>query len=157
MRHWRTESHAKVPTARERKELRADKSANKVSVALGRQPGLFPQARGQLHWEESAKLNRRTTFRSDRPLKGLLQKYIDEQKDELEAETAQRHSRALNGPAHRMTFRPLSKAEWVRWLDKGQATYENALRLVKVGVRWAVNATAGCPAEGSSDPPKATY
>ena len=38
-----------------------------------------------------------------------------------------------------MTSWPLSKAEWIRWLDKEQATYENALRLVKVGVRRAVN------------------
>ena len=38
-----------------------------------------------------------------------------------------------------MTSWPLSKAEWVRWLDKEQATYENVLRLVKGGVRRAVN------------------
>ena len=37
---------------------------------------------------------------------------------------------------------PLSKAEWVRWLDKEQGTYENVLRSVKVGVRWTVNARA---------------
>ena len=77
VRHWRTESRAEAPTARERQELRAYKFANKVSVALGRQPELFPQARRQLRWEESVKLKRRNTFRSDRPLKRLLQEYID--------------------------------------------------------------------------------
>ena len=88
------------------------------------------------------KLKRRRTFRSDRPLKRLLQEYIDEHKDELEVETAQRHARALKGPANRMTSWPLSKAEWIRWLDKEQATYENALRLAKVGARRAVNVRA---------------
>ena len=58
----------------------------------------------------------------------------------MEVETAQRHSRALKGPAHRMTSRTVSKAEWVRWLVKEQANYENVLRLVKVGVRRAANA-----------------
>ena len=37
---------------------------------------------------------------------------------------------------------PLSKAERVRWSDKEQATYENALRLAKVGVRRAVSVRA---------------
>ena len=38
-----------------------------------------------------------------------------------------------------MTSWPLSKAEWIGWLDKGQATYEDALQLAKVGARRAVN------------------
>ena len=88
---------------------------------------------------ESVKLNRKITFHSDRPLNRLLQECIDEHNYELEVETAQRHSRAAKGPEHRMTLRPSSKAEWVRWLDKEQATYENVLRLVKVGERRAVN------------------
>ena len=94
VRYWRAQLHAQAPLARERKELRADKIANKVSVAIGRQPELFPQARGRLHGEQSVQLKRRTTCRSDRPLKRLLQEYIDEHKDGLEVETALRHSRA---------------------------------------------------------------
>ena len=85
---------------------------------------------------------------------------MDEHKDELEVETAQRHSRVVKGPANRMTPCPLSKAEWVRWLDKEQATYENVLRSFKAGARRPANArdaASGCPAEGRSDPPKATY
>ena len=39
-----------------------------------------------------------------------------------------------------MTSWPLSKAEWVRWPDKEQGTYENVLRSVKVGVRRTANA-----------------
>ena len=52
-----------------------------------------------------------------------------------------------------MTSWPLSKAEWIRWLDQEQAADENALQLAKVGARRAVNvrAASGCPAEGSSD------
>ena len=38
-----------------------------------------------------------------------------------------------------MTAWPMFKAELVRWLGKEQGTYENALRLAKVGVRRAVN------------------
>ena len=68
-----------------------------------------------------------------------MQEYIDEHNNELDAEVAQCHSRDLKGPARRMTSWPVSKAEWVRWLDKEQATYENVLRLVKVGVRRVVN------------------
>ena len=41
-----------------------------------------------------------------------------------------------------MTSWPLSRAEWVRWLDKERATYEHVLRLVKAGVRRAVNVRA---------------
>ena len=96
MRHWRTGSHAKAPTERERKEIRADKFANKVSVAFGRQPELFPQARGKFHWEATVKLKRRKTFRSDQTLKRLLQEYIEEHKEELEVATALRQFRALN-------------------------------------------------------------
>ena len=75
--------------------------------------------------------------------------------------TAQRHSRALNGPGQRTTSWPLSKAEWVRWLDQEQGTYENVLRSVKVGVRRTVNVRVtphpDVPQTGCSDPPKATY
>ena len=92
-----------------------------------------------MQWEEAVKLKRRRTFCADRPLKRLLQEYIVEHKDELEVETAQRHSRALKGPEHRMTSWPLSRAEWVRWLDKEQGADANVLRSVKVGVRLAAN------------------
>ena len=54
VRHWRTESRSTALTAEQRKDLRALKFANKVSVALERRPELFPQARGKLRWENTA-------------------------------------------------------------------------------------------------------
>ena len=101
------------------------------------------------------KCKRRTTFRSDRPLQRLLREYVEEHKDELEVETAQRHARAGRG-----TSWPLPKTKWLRWLDRAQATYDKALWLAKVGAlgcQRARDAASGCAAERSSYPRQAAY
>ncbi len=41
-----------------------------------------------------------------------------------------------------MTSWPLPKAEWIRWLGKAQATFENALHLANVAARRAFNVRA---------------
>ena len=104
-----------VRTTKERTQQRADKHANKVSLALEKWPDLFPQARGQLHWEKREP-KRRRSLRSDRPLQRLLRESVKEHKAELEVEARQRHSRAQKGLPRHVTSWPLSKAEWVRWL-----------------------------------------
>ena len=91
-----------------------------------------------MHWDKVYG-KRRRSFRSDRPLQRLLREYVEEHKDALEAEARQRHSRAQKGLPRHVTLWPLSKAEWVRWLEQEQATYENALQSARDGARRAVN------------------
>ena len=114
VRHWRMQPRAATPTRKERKQQRADKDANKVSLALEQRPDLFPQARGRLRWEKRKPKNRKS-LRSDRPLQRLLREYVEEHRDKLEVEARQRHSRAQKGLPRHVTSWPLSKAEWVRW------------------------------------------
>jgi hypothetical protein len=71
-----------------------------------------------------------------------LREYVEEHKDDMEVETAQRHARAQKGLADRVTSWPLPKAEWLRWLEREQATYDKALKLDKVGGRRLVNVRA---------------
>ena len=139
VRQWRTESRSAAPTAQQRKELRSHKFANKVSVALERRPELFPQARGKLHWQETQP-KRRKRFRSHRPLQRLLEEYVEEHQEELEAEAARRRACAkqMMGSSH-VTSWPQSKVEWLRWMELERATYDKALQSVKAGVRRAVN------------------
>ena len=97
------------------------------------------RATAQLYWEK-AKPNRRKRFWSHRPLQRLLEEYVEEHKEELEAEMARRHACAQQGlGVDGVTSWPQSKAEWLRWLEREQATYDVALQLVKAGVRRAVN------------------
>ena len=138
VRHWRTESRSTALTAEQ--DLRAHKFANKVSVALERRPELFPQARGKLHWEKTQP-KRRKRFRSHRPLQRLLEEYVEEHKEELEAEAARRHAcakQSIMASTH-VTSWPHSKVEWLRWMELERATYDKALQSVKAGVRQAVN------------------
>ena len=110
-----------------------------MSVALERRPELFPQARGKLHWEKT-KPKRQKRLRSHRPLQRILDEYVEENKDELEAEAARRHALARKGLlGDRVTSWPATKTQWLRWLEREQATYDTALQSVKAGVRRAVN------------------
>ena len=102
VRHWRTESRAAAPTAKSAKKLRSYKFSNKISIAYERRPDLFPQARGQLHWEE-VRQKRRKRLRSRRPLQRLFQEYVDEHKDELEEERARRRACAQHMMLGRVT------------------------------------------------------
>ena len=139
VRHWRAESRAAASTAKAHKELRAQKFANKVSIAYERRPDLFPQAHGKLHWEHAAPKCRRR-LREHGWRQRLLKQYMEEHKDDLEVEMARRHARAQQGPEDRVTSWPLSKAGWLSWLEKEQPTaYEKALELAKSGARRAVN------------------
>ena len=139
VRQWRTESRAAATNAQQRQELRAHKFANKVSVALERRPELFPQARGKLHWE-TRQPKRRKRLRSNRPLQRLLEEYVKENEEELEAEAVRRHVRAQKGlVGGRVTSWPATRAEWLRWLQREQSKYDTALQSVKAGVRRAVN------------------
>ena len=52
VRHWRPEVRAACPTSTQRKQRRANKFANVVSVALEQRPDLFPQAHGKLWWKD---------------------------------------------------------------------------------------------------------
>ena len=78
-----------APTAKSVKKLRSNKYSNKIPIAYERRPDLFPQARGQLHWGQ-VRQERRKILCSRRPLQRLVQEYVDEHKDEFEAESARR-------------------------------------------------------------------
>jgi len=78
-----------APTAKSVKKLRSNKYSNKIPNAYERWPDLFPQARGQLHWGQ-VRQERRKILCSRRPLQRLVQEYVDEHKDEFEAESARR-------------------------------------------------------------------
>ena len=117
VRHCRTESRAAAPTAKSVTKLRSDKYLNNISSAYESRPDLFPQARGQLQWEQ-VRRKRRKRLRSRRPLQRLFQEYVEEHKDELEAESARRHACAHQGLPDRVTSWPLSKAGWLSWLEQ---------------------------------------
>jgi len=78
-------------------------------------------------------------LRSDRPLQRLLQEYVEEHKDDFEAETARRHACAQHGLPDRVISGPLSKAGWLSWLEQEPTALDKALQLAKSGKRQAVN------------------
>ena len=148
VRHWRTESRSTALTAEQRKDLRAHKFANTVSVALERRPEFFPQARGKLHWEKTQP-KRRKRFRSHRPLQRLLEEYVEEHKEELEAEAARRHAcakQSMMASTH-VTSWPHSKVEWLRWMEpcrrKIQLSASNRRRTRPAPPGQANSATGG--------------
>jgi len=102
VRHWRAEPRAAASTAKARKELRAQKFANKVSIAYERRPDLFPQAHGKLHWEHAGPKCRRR-LREHGWRQRLLKQYMEAHNDDVEVETARRHARAQQGPEDRVT------------------------------------------------------
>jgi hypothetical protein len=65
--------------------------------------------------------------------------YVDEHKDELEAENARRHTCAQHGLLGRVTSWPSFKAGWLSWLEQEPAALDKALQLAKSGARRAVN------------------
>ena len=56
---------------------------------------------------------RRRRLRSRRSLQRLFQEYVEERKDELEAESARRHDCAQHGMLGGVATWPLSKAGWL--------------------------------------------
>jgi virulence-associated protein VagC len=99
---------------------------NVRAIAFERQPEMFTRGRGKMRWEDSVsgKDMKAITHQGDEI---ALQQYIEEHREELEAELSdRRHVAKCRAVA--ASALPLSQDEWLRHLDDNDEEFRSLLR-----------------------------